>query len=69
MESSQVGPMVYCGAGRMSVDDVKYVLHTTSPKPKVFRKESLLLLAMRSLVAGNLWIVLGWRQVTEVTKE
>lgn len=35
----------------------------------VFRKNVLLLLAMRSLVAGALGVVLGWGQVTGETKE
>lgn len=42
---------------------------TTCPHPKVFRKNVLLLLAMRSLVAGSIWVALGWGQVTGETKE
>lgn len=35
-------------------------LHTISPKHNLFRKNVLLLLAMRSLVAGSHRIVLRW---------
>lgn len=55
--------MIYCGTGRMFVGDVKYVFAHNFPQTQsIQKKKSLLLLAMKPLVAGSLWIVLGWRR-------